>query len=148
MKRYILTLLLVLCLAIDGRDQAQMNGWKKSYYVDKQLDQSYLNGIASFIAYLVTQKPSETYFNTEFQRIMASYPQAPHYFKLSLIKLFKNAFTQLHKQKQNSEGILSKEEMIWKYELMGYYETMYPLLDNQHKTFGYGQYRGKPLPSL
>lgn len=155
-KLYYVVLLLISALLVDqavvqasalhvplsATPDAAVEQWANDYHLDASLDQRYANVIASFIQYLMKHKPSEKGFIKELTIVRNSFTQWPDNVRLCLIKCFRNVYAKCHKQ----EKLLNR--CFWQRELMSYYAKIYPLLDDSHKTFGYGEREGKPLTSL
>jgi|GEM_PF-3969302 hypothetical protein len=141
-KKLVLLLTLCIPLALTAQD-SRVAEWAKLFYIDAKLDQSYLNGIASFICYLMEKEPSEKRFNKEFKKVRQSFKDAPNYFQQSLVRLYSNSYSQAYKTSANAQ---EPNHAVWQDALMSYYHSVYPLLDASHKTISYGAKKGMDLP--
>lgn len=142
-KKLTLALLILAPFLVRAEQNVRVSDWMNHYYVDAKMDQAYLNGIASFIAYLMEKDPSENGFDTELKIVREEFKSAPNYFSQGLIKLFKNSFSQVYVPNQPAI-----DQAVWRTALMDYYQPVYNLLDEKHKTFNYGEKKGDNLPPL
>src|SRR6267378_4219688 len=116
MKKRILLLLITICapLTLTAQD-SRVSEWAKLFYVDAKLNQNYLNGIASFICYLMEKQPSEKRFNKEFKRVRQEFKEAPNYFQQSLVRLYSNSYAQAYKTSTNAT---EPNQVVWQDALM------------------------------
>lgn len=136
-------LFLTVSLAGVASPNSRVIEWTQLFYVDAQLDQNYLNGIASFIYYMAEKQPSEQIFNREFAKIKKSFRTAPNYFQQSIVRLFSNCFSEACRTKA---AAVEPDQAIWLASLKDYYHSVYPHLDASHKTINYGAKKGLLLP--
>ncbi len=102
----------VACAPLTASDPAHIKTWQKQYFLDKNLGQEYLNTLASYISYLMQTKPDEIkkYLQEDIDAAMKSVSKingsenkVPNTFKLALIKVFKNAYSQAYKDTMKIE---------------------------------------------
>jgi hypothetical protein len=150
-KPFILLGALLVGIPAHAASPSDINSWRKRYYLDKQIDPVHLNTVASFIGYLMRQAPAEKTFNYELELVKKYFPTAPTYLHLALIKVYKNAFLYAHKSAVLTQGSASSalvpSRCAWKQALFNYYEVIYPLLNTQAQTYGYGWRKGRSLPN-
>lgn len=150
----------IIPFVINSRNKSLVNEWRTRYNIDDQhiFTQELKRGMASFICYLLSDasdrditiqaslddilptNPTEQQFNHKLQYVLSHYKTYPNDFKLALIRLFKDSYTQ-------SQKTGTFEAALWHKSLKQYYMVVYATLDDQHKTFNYGPAREKPLPT-
>ncbi len=163
MRKTIAALILIIAiipLVINTQKNSMINEWRTRYNIDDQhiFTQELKNGLATFICYMLIEtgpeqlevqtvlddhaiaSPTEQEFNTQLQSVLEHYQSYPNDFKLALIKLYKNSYTLSQKS-----GSLDKQ--VWKKSLRQYYNLIYSMLDDSHKTFSYGPSQGGFLPA-
>ncbi len=143
-KKVLLFGIALVPLATHATQNPRVTKWTKSFYIDAARDQAYLNGIASFISYMKESQPSEEIFNEELRNVRKNFSTFPRYFHQSLVRLFTNCFAQACKVASYS----APDEQVWQDSLHEYYQSVYPLLDENNKKISYGPRKGAELPSL
>jgi|SRR5579859_1464543 len=161
LRKIIVALLMIIGIVpfvINSRNKSLINEWRTRYNIDDHhiFTQEIKRGMASFICYLLIESseqievqlylddispttPTEQQFNDELQHILGHYKTYPNDFKLALIRLFKNSYTQ-----SQTSGELDKA--LWQKSLKQYYKVIYAMLDDEHRSFNYGAAQDKALP--
>ncbi|MBN1549198.1 hypothetical protein JW872_00895 [Candidatus Babeliales bacterium] len=116
----------------------QIEKWRTTYYVN-DFNQTYKNALASFIAYLLEDKPSSETFNRQFNALHESFPNPMRDFHLATVKLFENAILEAYKTGSCNDN-------SWKRMLNQCYECVYGMLEPENTTYNYGNKTSLSLP--